>query len=341
MTDSILNFYDLLASLDVASRQEIELSGNHVTFAAGEVIYEQGSAADFAYIVDSGTVEAVTFSADGKLSRVLGVMTHGDFFGDLAILTDKPRLAMIRTREATKVLCFKHDVFIKLMKKIPDLGYFFSRNLARRLHNTSMEAHHAAYSIDLSGNLKKFDLLTIVQAVTSMGHTGELRLNNAANELLGSFFFRRGRVEQSQFAHLYGIEAIWQGFAESASEGTFNFRSVDQPPDGFPPEFKIDMDSTNLLLTGVGKRDTYQALPLTLRKMKGQLTKLTPALTWKNDENRAEAEAIWARLTDKPQSMIMLWKSMNYSAMSFLEVVMELGMTSQAELYVAPEEIED
>ncbi len=339
--DASSNFFELLESLSEADQQEIQKACTIATFEPLQIIYDQGSPADAVYIVAAGAVEAITYSPDGKQSRLVAVMSAGDFFGDLAIFTDNPRLAAVRTREATRVLRFERDVFFRLLKGIPDLGLFFNFNLARRLHGTSTEAHRSVYSIDLTGNLQRFDLLTIVQAITSMGHTGELRLNNSANELLGSFFFRHGRVEQARFGHLLGIEAIWQGFVESTSEGTFNFRSIAEPVVPFPEEYKIDIDSTNLLLQGVGKRDTYQAMPATLRRMKGQLTRMTPTLDWKDDESRALANQIWDRISDQPQLLIDLWHQLNCSAMSFLEVVMEMGMSGQAELFIAPEEIED
>src|SRR5271170_3325447 len=208
----------------------------------GHVVYQQGDPADAVYVVVSGAVEAVTFSPDGKQSRSVAVMSRGEFFGDLAVFTNNPRLAMVRTREKAEVLRIGKSDFLGLMKTVPALGFYFSINLARRLHNTSTEAHHSVYAIDLSGNLRRFDLLIIVQAISGMGHTGELRLNNSANELLGSFFFREGRVEHARFGHLLGLEAIWQGFVESASEGTFNFRSVAQPAAPFPEKYKIDID---------------------------------------------------------------------------------------------------
>jgi len=339
--DAASNFFDLLESLNAANRREVEEAWTEISYAPLQVIYEQGSPADSVYIVAQGAVEAITYSPDHKQSRLVAVMSRGDFFGDLAVFTHKPRLATIRAREATKVLCLERDDFLHLLKQIPDLGLFFSFNLARRLHGTSTEAHHRVYAIDLTGNLQRFDLLTIVQAITSMGHTGELRLNNSANELLGCFFFRHGRVEHARFGHLLGIEAIWQGFVESAAEGTFNFRSAAQPSAPFPEEHKIDMDSTNLLLQGVGKRDTYQAMPATLRQMKGRLTRMAEKLEWKDEETRALARQVWDLIADKPQLLIDLWRRLNCSAMSFLDVIMELGMSGQAELFVAPEELEE
>ncbi len=339
--DPPANFFKLLESLDDFDRRAVESAWSTISFGAGQVVYEQASAADDVFIVVSGAVEAITFSPDRRQSRVIAVMGPGDFFGDLAIFTDQPRLATIRTRETTQVHRITRDAFLGLLKKLPELGLFFCRNLGRRLHNTATEAHHGVYAIDLTGNLQRFDLLTIVQAITSMGHTGELHLNNSANQLLGSFFFRHGRVEHARFGQLLGVEAIWQGFIESASEGTFNFRSVTEPTLPFPAGHKIDVDSTNLLLQGVGKRDTYQAMPKTLREMKGNLTRMADTFEWKDPETRPLAEKVWALISAKPELLDQVWKKLNCSAISFLEVVMEMGMSGQAELFVAPEELEE
>ena len=284
--DPASNFLLLLETLEGPTRQTVEKVCSKVTQAPWEYVYRQGAIADAVYIIVSGVAEAVTFSPDGKQSRSVALMTRGDFFGDLAIFTEKPRLAAVRAREALELLRIPRDAFLGLMETIPEFGCFFSRNLARRLHGTSTEAHLGVFAIDLSGNLQRFDLLTIVQAITGMGHTGELSLNNSANELLGSFFFRKGRVEHARFGHLLGLEAIWQGFIESASEGTFNFRSVAAPTVPFPDTNKINMESTSLLLEGVGKRDTYQGMPKPLRRMEGRLTRQAESLEWKTAESK-------------------------------------------------------
>ncbi len=332
-SDSDANFLLMLETLGEEQRREVEKVCALVTLEPGQFVYLQGAPADAVYIVVSGVAEAITFSPDGKQSRSLGLIRRGDFFGDLALLTDNPRLAAVRVREAAELLRIRKEAFLHLMKTIPELGFFFCRNLARRLHGTSTEAHHRVYAIDLTGNLQRFDLLTIVQAITGMAHTGELCLNNSANELLGSFFFRTGRVEYARFGHLLGLEAIWQGFIESTSEGTFSFRSMCEPTTPFAKEHKIDMEGTSLLLEGVGKRDTYQGMPETLRHMEGSLHRLSKTLEWKNDETRELATKIWDQIAE-PLPLAMIWKKLNYSAISFLEVVMEMGMNGQAELFV-------
>jgi len=326
------NFFTLHSLLDTASRIEIDSVCKKLSYEADEVIYQQGEEAHAVFIVASGVVEALTHSPDGKQTRSLAYMRKGDFFGDLGVLTAQSRLATVRTCEPTQVLQIEKLMFVRLIDKIPKLGAYFARNLARRLHKTSSEAQLDTYLLDLGGNLQHFDLLIIFQAITSANHSGELRLNNASNELIGSFFFRQGRVEFARFAHLEGVEAVWQGFLDSATEGAFSFRVGMKPTLPFNKEYKIDIDSTDLLMQGVSKRDAYLAIDATLRKMPGKLHRKAELLRWSEEETSTLAGRIWELISKRPQPLDSLWRRLNYSSLAFLQVVGELLRSRQAEL---------
>jgi hypothetical protein len=330
------NFFTLLALLDPASRLEIEGACKRIPVAADQLIYEQGADSNAIFIVASGIVEAVTHSPDGKQTRSVAFMGKGEFFGELGVLTGHPRLAAVRACEPSQILQIEKLMFVRLLEKIPKLGAYFTRNLARRLHKTSFEAHQSIYSIDLAGNLQHFDLLTIFQAITSTGRSGELRLNNASNDLIGSFFFSKGRVEHARFSHLEGLEAVWQGFAESTTDGTFLFRLMDKPILPFTDEHKIGLESTDLLMQGVSRRDDYQQLPEALRLFQGRIGRVAPSLQWSDPDSQSVAERVWELIAKRPQHLANLWKRMNYSALTFLGVVLQLVQSGQAEYF--PEE---
>ena len=326
------NFFTLLEMLDVGNRLEIEAACTQQAVHAGEIIYTQGEHATSIYIVAEGVVEAITHSPDGDQTRSVGFMRRGDFFGDLAVLTGQPRIATVRACEETKLLQFEKLAFVRLLDKVPKLGAYFSRNLARRLYKTSTQAHVGVYSVDLSGNLRHFDLLTIFQAIAGTGRSGELHLNNSANELIGSFFFSEGRADQARYIHLEGIEAIWEGIVQSATDGTFTFQVMDKPSVAFGQEHHIEVEGNDLLRQGVARRETYRALPEALRRLEGQLSRATESLTWPVPETRPLAEQIWEMMAKRPQRLDSLWRRVNYSSLTFLDVVVHLVATNQARL---------
>jgi CRP-like cAMP-binding protein len=330
------NFFTLLGFLDAASRLEINAVCVKKSVDANEVIYHQGDPANALFIVSSGVVEAVTVSADGLQTRTVGVMSRGDFFGDLAVLTGHPRLAGVRALEPTELLRIEKLAFLNLLERIPKMGAYFARNLARRLHKTSTEAHLNVFNLDLSGNLRHFDLLTIFQAITSMSRTGELQINDSANQLIGNFFFRDGRAEQARFAHLEGIEAVWEGFVQSCTDGTFIFRAKPEPTVAGAEEHRIELSSTDLLMQGCTRRDSYHALPEALRQMQGRIGHVTHELTWMEPTTMPLAGKIWELTARRPQPIASMWRRLNYSSLSYLEVISELLTNGQAEWLATP-----
>jgi len=325
------NFFTLLEFLDAGSRLQIEAVCTQRSAQPQEIIYEQGDPSDSIYIVSSGVAEALTHSPDGQQTRSVGFMGRGDFFGDLGVLTGHPRLAMVRACEETQLLKIEKMAFLQLLEKIPKMGAYFTRNLARRLHQTSTKAHLSIYAVDLSGYLRHFDLLTIFQAITSMSHSGELHLKNSANELIGSYFFREGRVEHARFAHLEGVEAVWQGFVESCTDCGFTFRVIPEPTVPFGEENRIELSCTDLLLQGVTRRDAYHALPEPLRLMHDRLGRVAELLVWPETETQALAGRIWELMAKRPQPLASMWRRLNYSSLAYLEVVSQLITTGQAE----------
>jgi serine/threonine-protein kinase len=71
------------------------------TFAAGEVIVREGDAADCAFLIRSGRVEA-SRQVRGK-KKVLREMAVGELFGESAILDRQPRTATVEALEPTRV----------------------------------------------------------------------------------------------------------------------------------------------------------------------------------------------------------------------------------------------
>jgi CRP-like cAMP-binding protein len=329
MTD----FFQLVAALDPVARIKIDTTHTTLRLEPNVIIYAEGDPSDAVYIVAAGVVEALTQSPDGTQSRSVAYMRQGTVFGEIGVLTGQPRLATIRSCQETKLFRFDREKFLHLLRTIPEFGDFFSRILAHRLHATSTEAHQAIYEIDLSGNLRCFDLLTIFQAIAAVRHTGELKVADSAHEQIGRFFFRSGQVAEARFMHLAGLEAVWQGFLQSTAEGSFAFQLRDQPVLPGDPEHIIHADPTAILLEGATRRDAYQALPPTLRAFTHQLRRQEPALEWTHPEAAGAPAQIWALLASpRPQPLATLWRRLNYSALTFLQAVQALLDTGLAEL---------
>ncbi len=80
---------------------------------AGEVIVRQGAPADKFFIIVDGEAEVIR-EEDGS-SRRIATLSRGEFFGEIAILRDMPRVATVRAVTPTTLFTMERDAFRSLV----------------------------------------------------------------------------------------------------------------------------------------------------------------------------------------------------------------------------------
>lgn len=88
-------------------------------FPAGEIIFRQGDPGDFVYTIISGDVEVVRNEPDGE--SVLARLAPGQYFGEMALLSDAPRTASVRAVTDVEVVTLSRADFSTLYAYLPDL----------------------------------------------------------------------------------------------------------------------------------------------------------------------------------------------------------------------------
>ena len=95
------------------------------TYAAGEVIFREGDAADFACQVITGCV-GISVKI-GKAFRTIARLQGNEPFGELAILTDKPRIATATALEKSTIRIIRQqELSDELEKMSPWVGGIIS-----------------------------------------------------------------------------------------------------------------------------------------------------------------------------------------------------------------------
>jgi CRP-like cAMP-binding protein len=102
-------------------------------FAVDEIIFKEGEVGRrCAYLVENGRVEISKQTDDGG-NRVLGYITAGGIFGEMALVDNKPRMAMARAVDATAVIIISEAMLEAKLKKadpfIRGLLNVFVRNI--------------------------------------------------------------------------------------------------------------------------------------------------------------------------------------------------------------------
>jgi CRP-like cAMP-binding protein len=109
-----------------------------VSLAEGHVLFREGDPGDALYVVVEG---ALTADAERPTPRRLGLFQEGDFFGEIALVSEEPRVATVRALVDAQLLAIDPAAVRELVRDDPDvravlLGFLRER-LVDRLVRTS------------------------------------------------------------------------------------------------------------------------------------------------------------------------------------------------------------
>ncbi|MBL4889060.1 MAG: cyclic nucleotide-binding domain-containing protein [Candidatus Lindowbacteria bacterium] len=116
------------------------------TYPPDSLIFLEENRGEEMYIIIAGEVEILkTYKEktlfDGKpigfdsVSEVLNVLGPGDFFGEMALLNDAPRMATARARTNVEVIVMSRFDLENLMMPSPRIAIQMMRSIAERLRD--------------------------------------------------------------------------------------------------------------------------------------------------------------------------------------------------------------
>ncbi|KAL9597158.1 MAG: hypothetical protein Q9219_005324 [cf. Caloplaca sp. 3 TL-2023] len=112
MYESFLEEVPLLSSLTLYERSKIADALETQKFTDGQTIIQEGDKGEAFFMVEQG--EAEVFKQDAG-EKAIKLYKKGDYFGELALLDDKPRAASVKAKGECKVATLGKDGFQRLL----------------------------------------------------------------------------------------------------------------------------------------------------------------------------------------------------------------------------------
>ncbi len=122
-------FIRLLFAPDLAQLRMI--AGSNIRnqhFEPGDTIFNQGDVGDNVYVIRSGECEV------GRDGRFLATLGPGEYFGEMAVMSEQSRNATVRAKTAVDVLLIPKDDFARLGENLPAFAEVFRELAAKRAH---------------------------------------------------------------------------------------------------------------------------------------------------------------------------------------------------------------
>lgn len=86
----------------------------------GEILFFQSDPSESVYITRSGVLSVLLNSPDGR-DMVINEMRAGDIFGEMGVLTQRPRAASVMARADSELMVIPYQIFLQIISKEPGL----------------------------------------------------------------------------------------------------------------------------------------------------------------------------------------------------------------------------
>ena len=126
---------DLFQRLNPTELRHFEPELEKVTLAGGAVLFREGDPSeDGLYVVTSGRLLATALDAEGR-RKALRELGRGEAFGELGLISGKPRRATIRALRDSTLLRLSNTGFRQLVDKHPHTTLLLARTIIERFED--------------------------------------------------------------------------------------------------------------------------------------------------------------------------------------------------------------
>lgn len=152
------------------------------THVRNSVILFENDPGDALFVVLAGEVKVVLAGEDGR-EVILSILKEGDFFGEMALIDDRPRSANVVATADSILLILRREDFQACLEDNPRIAFGLLRELSRRLRLAD-DTIGALVLLDVNGRIARL-LLTLADEHNGLSVPRTVTHNTIA-QMIGS-----------------------------------------------------------------------------------------------------------------------------------------------------------
>ncbi len=160
-------------------------------FPAGTVLFREGDTGREMYVIQSGKVK-ISKQVRGE-EQVLAILGPGEFFGEMAILNNKPRSATATVLEESKMLVIDPKTFELLIKNNIEIAIRMIKKLAQRLQEADDQIESLLYK---DANSKVVHTLTRTADHHGKEVEGGIKIDLTVEDIAGKTGLEQEQVKE-------------------------------------------------------------------------------------------------------------------------------------------------
>ncbi|CAA0082167.1 Cyclic AMP receptor-like protein [BD1-7 clade bacterium] len=150
-------------------------------YPAKSTVVCAGDSSDTLFYIVDGSVTVILEDEEGK-EMIVAYLNRGDFFGEMGLFDPSDsRSAWVRTKSACEIAEISYEKFIMLTQKEPKFLFELTRQMAKRLKDTTQKVGDLAF-LDVTGRVAR-TLLDLCKQPDAMTHPDGMQIKITRQEI--------------------------------------------------------------------------------------------------------------------------------------------------------------
>ncbi len=130
----LLRKIPMFAKMETSKLKLLAFASEMVSFQDGDIVFNSGDSADYAYVIMEGAVDIVTETEKGPV--VSFTLSQNQLIGELGLLNNTPRIATLIANGNLLAMKITAEMFFRILRENSEVALDVIRMLSNKLSRT-------------------------------------------------------------------------------------------------------------------------------------------------------------------------------------------------------------
>ena len=127
----LLRKIPMFAKMETSKLKLLAFSSEMVSFQDGDIVFNSGDNADYAYVIMEGAVDIITETEKGPIVTV--TLSQNQLIGELGLLNNTPRIATLIANGNLLAMKITAEMFFRILRENSEVALDVIRMLSTKL----------------------------------------------------------------------------------------------------------------------------------------------------------------------------------------------------------------
>jgi CRP-like cAMP-binding protein len=130
----LLRKIPMFAKMETSRLKLLAFASEMVSFQNGDIVFNSGDIADYAYVIMEGAVDVITETDKGPIVTV--TLSQNQLIGELGLLNNTPRIATLIASGNLLAMKITAEMFFRILRENSEVALDVIRMLSDKLSST-------------------------------------------------------------------------------------------------------------------------------------------------------------------------------------------------------------